>query len=415
MNPFEQSVFSMIAPCLPCCSNPTPPECRCALQIPILNGTPLEDYDEAVTTLADYATCYAYAFQGTGLVNPTAPATSLASSWDATTETLVLDVAGFTYAFASITVPAGAQVTFAWDAVPPGEDPVDISISSTYCYSTIDTIEDVFLYQEPGNTGSTVWTVAESGEYVLIFSAGSAVSAEFTITCDVAFTANQTIAIYDSGDPANPWLLEACPKLLMPAGTEWTGDWYASDTDAQTALDTQVVDCLAYTIGTLDNITASVTGSEFSAGLTDGDGNSGIEISDTWMAVSLVEGETVSISVSTSTTTVCIDGSGPVIDEEAFVDATLYDYAGNVILNATNSTASAASTSASDSTTVPYTGKYYFKFAGSSRQSLSGDCNEESATSLFEAEITSTGLTGPHTAQALYDAGLLCPAKLDCE
>lgn len=370
MNPYNQGVFTMTAPCLPCCGG-TPVECMCANVIPWLFDSPLYP-DIGYLSLADAQTaistmtcgCLVYTPFGTtaGTTINTATANQIVIMPDAFVGTSLL---------ISITIPDSTTLTLT--ATGTGND------ATMYLY-------DCF-YNGPvdfsSGATSTTLLVATGGTYYVQIINGATV---LTLSANTSMIFNPVIALYD--DSGTIRQLEACPKFLLPILTELSGDWYADATEAAAVLadPLAVSNCIGYYDSTTsaDSFTATDGGTSLTFSFTKG-GLGTRSFQRAWGSINAEQGETVTVSPTGS----------------MYASLRIYDYTGIFIQDL--DTLSGPGTS----NPLPYTGKYIV-YAGAF--STPFDPPFFSASAI----ITSSGTMSVNPIQALYDYGLDCPARLDC-
>lgn len=245
-----------------------------------------------------------------------------------------------------------------------------------------------------GPSGSLSVTAPADGIYYLS-GGGSCNDAttfqvSLTATCSDVWVFNPVIALWDdSGTTRQLW---ACPTCDIPApnafGGGW-GSWYASLSDATTALANQVRNC----VGIFDNVNFPIdsftaTNGGSSLALQTVSSLSGPMVA--YCGLNAEVGETISIAFS---------GSVGTITGNFF----LYDYDGNII---DNGGFFGTTTSPIVSIALPYTGQY----------TLLVIVGTDAPSTAFTADatVTSSGAITFNPISALYDIGLTCPARLDC-
>ena len=375
--------------------------CGCQLFIPQVTSPETDppvyaDADAAASAIADFvAGCYVYGGSpAPGFFTiPVTPLENFQAAWDATINELTFsndpyaagsqpDI-GFS---ASLSVSAGAEVTFDLSRTPARDDGTGMAFILVYtCDSTSASPTIVFEenIEDIGTGGTYVWTVADAGTYFFVigyFNNGNTpFSTATTVSCDVDMAVNPVIARYDSGDPANPLPLEACPKLLLPIQTDSSGDWYADVTEAEAVLPF-IANCLAYNQREWISFTAVPSANTLTLSLTappdviQGTG-------PTWISINLVEGQTFTVS-----------GNQPNVIISTYTDkGESIDYIDG--------------TSPQVSSPAPYTGRYLVDVE---------TYDPGAFVENFVITVTATGLTA-NPAQLLYDIGLEdCPGRLDC-
>lgn len=390
--PLDWTTGALMRPagCVPCCAgSPTPPaDCACALLIPPLDD-PYADYATAEAVISDpFSVTDCLFFQGAS----TSDVSSADASFDGTTlyyEAAFSTPVSLWDVWASVTVSDGATLTFDYT----GLEAQQVRIYNCAGERILNHI---------GSSG-IVSPSLDAGTYsIRITALGDPVSSlSFSVTSSDIFVANPVIALWD--DSGTTRQLEACPKMLLPPLTESSGDWYADCAEAESAIaGNPLSDCEAFNDQTsvaYDSESFSGTEYTFSNGFTEG----GVSAKYIWWSVNLVAGDTVTIACTVNATT-----SEP---EEAFLTAEvwLYDYTGTELMSDAQDANPGLTVTATNSMTVPYTGRYIFKMGGSaaplgvSLDSVAGS-----------GGVASSGSLSVNPIQALYDVGLDCPARLDC-
>lgn len=383
---------SAAAPCLPCCAE-APGGCPCALLIPPF-AAPYADYATAEdaldgTNLYEVATCYGY-FIGNLSVEYSTFTIDVSTANQAG---VVADASvglGFDV-WLGLTLAAGATLSIPYVMTITGVPLTYLATFTLYDCSgnVVDTDSDTTA------SGTLSLSATDEGIYYLKLSfvggtatPGGSLGITATVSSSVDMIVNPVIAQWDdSGTTRNLW---ACPKLLLPPLTEFTGDWYADCAAAASVITDQVSNCVGYT-------ESAVIGAGFTA--TDG-GTSltlaelfGLPASSTdamWGCVNVEAGETITFTGTT-------DGGSP----DVFAD--IYDDAGVLV----DSVGSGGGGSPVTSIAMPYTGRYTI------RTYLVVPPPGSPFTSASVA-ITSSGAMSVNEIQALYDDSLTCPNRLDC-
>lgn len=313
----------------------------------------------------------------------------------------------------SITVPDATTLSIPWSGTmttSPSDEQSNLYVCSC---STGEFVDDD---NNMGTSGTlTAGPLAAGTYYLFMIFSGTAsppfnTIATYTVNVDTSMVVNPVIARWD--DSGTTRILEACPKMIIPA-PEWDGAWYADETAAQDAIDTLAVDCFAFS----PKDVFSFVDSESFSGTTYSGSNSiseePVAFGYVWFSVNLVGGDTVTIQcdITGSGTSGC-DPGNPSDCSLAEAEITLYAPDGTVILSASDSNPGGLTASASDSITVPYSGKY---IARALAQAGSWDTASQSGGS-GSASVTSDGDISANPIQALYatDPLLGCPARLDC-
>ncbi len=380
MNPLDPSLFTMTAPCLPCCDQPV--ECVCAMLIPPQSG-PYSSYTDAIDAIADFTSGCVGFYEPTGDTGNTFTAdfdgTTL--SMDATSEVSGAPANIVIHEWASISLLAGSTVSIDYVITTDGTG-IQAEAEILTCDGT-----SVDTDSSSSSTGTLTVTVADDGEYILHLGlqagAGTndatALGIETTSTCDDTFWVKPVIALWD--DSGTTRQLEACPKLYLPYQTEISGTWYADETAAQDVLDDPltVADCIGFFFPTVDWTSASAADSgtavTLSASFSPDQGDmAGI------VSINAEAGETITFTASGF----------------ADLNVIIYDTEFNIVESAVGS-------SPQTSASLPYTGRYIIDYQLSNGTVPSG-----------AIVITSSGSLSANPIQALYDVGLGCPARLDC-
>jgi sulfur carrier protein ThiS len=284
-------------------------------------------------------------------------------------------------------------------------------VEDSYFWEVRDMGYNLIASGEHVSGGSPTVVPLEAGSY--IFTSLTFVWATWTITFSQPIQKLPVIVYWDDSGTIRSF--EAYPKMLLPPGTEWTGDWFDGDASAQAAIDDYVVDCSAFNSQDVYNF---VNSQSFSGTRYDGSNSVAEEpvgLGTVWFAVNLVGGDTATIRCDISGT-----GSGgcdpmnPLNCASASAEITLYAIDGTIVLAASDSNPSSLSASAIASGTVPYSGKYIVRAVAAAG---SWDSESQSGGSGF-AEVTSTGDASANPVQAVHFAGVLpplnCPKRLDC-
>lgn len=427
MNPFAQSVFSMTAPCLPCCEQPVP-GCACALLLPIFS-TPYVDYETAEAVLTSYAeACYFYGYKET----PVGIASFDSFNADAITLTSFgYDARGFAVydpsteiyqppalnIWTSVSLVDGdtLEIAFTAGASLPGPWYGDIHVYVYDCNGV--ELESFYAPEEdeptPGPTSGTFnFTVPADGVYYIYVISGAgdfttgATGSSYT-EVDVEFTAtaiapNPVIALWD--DSGTTRQLEACPKLLLPPQVSpLFGTWYADATEAQDALDNYVSNCIGYWLPVDPSMitTFSATGTDslnYTASMN-ANGTALNNIGPMFGSLSMEAGDTPSVDFVVSSL-----GSIPT----AGMGVEVYDDTGTMI-DSGGLTGAGGTLALSP---VPADGIYTFSVVIFGDGIIGPGTDQDMSTTVT---ISSDGAnTAVCLAQALYDLGLECPGRIDC-
>ncbi len=259
----------------------------------------------------------------------------------------------------------------------------------------------------PAPSGTLNLTAIPAGEYILVLISGglpAPIVASFSIVADDTMVVNPVSVAYD--DSGTTRFIEACPKLLIPFGTEASGDWYADSTAAQDAIDAGASNCVGFELVGLyvpgTNFVATDGGSSLNifGDIATADAGNNVMVG----CVNAEKGETISIAYS-------ITASGYFAVSSDIVAINVYDQDG-VLFNQQFALfdASTGGTSGTFVTpSLPAAGKYTVLC---SRSHLSGATGAGTVQDDFT--ITSSGALTVNPLQALFDRGVACPARLDC-
>lgn len=280
--------------------------------------------------------------------------------------------------FCGLTLKAGSTIAFTRSAGSGSGDWLVVSCDNTVLFGSGSVA-----------AGTTdVWTPSPpllDGEYILIltFPLGSL---DWTIEPSDTMWVNPIVGFWD--DAGTPRELEACPHLFLPPLTEFNDDWYADLTSAQSAIDDETSNCVGYAPDASSYVTFTATDGGSSLSL---DGVTGLSQPrfEAWGSVNVIGGETISVAFS-------VAASIGVTSASAFI----YDQGGNLVETLTGG-------SPLVSGAIPFSGRYTIKVVASSNNPLA-------SLSVADFDITSSGDITVNTVQALYDIGLVCPARLDC-
>jgi hypothetical protein len=382
------------AGCLPCCTpTPAPPvECACALLIPPF-ASPYADYATAEAAIAsDVVSCLVYS-QITG--SPTY--SSYTATFDGTTLALDFVAALLGGGWFSVSLKAGSTLSVPYSVTYSGTvdefTQIDSSISVYLCDGT-GFYSDSNQVQGEGTLSGTFSILSDSVDqtyYIFVIANSSGdpgaetITASFDVTCDDVFTVNPVIALWD--DSGTTRQLEACPKMLIPVGTEVVGDWYADETAASDAITALTRGCCAYFDDGAGIVTFTASGVNtdtlsFTADIDAGGFNS---TGFVYASVMAEDGESITLAWTGGV-------DSPLPPELLVIDTTF------------TAVGSATGTSPLVVSSLPYTGRYIVRM-------LIGN-NVDSIH--VSATLTSSGTMLVLPIQALYDVGLDCPSRLDC-
>lgn len=370
------------ATCLPCCEEAT--GCSCALLIPPL-AAPYIDYATADGVITDPLLVHCLAYN-----DVSANMSSFGVTWDGTTfvasGAFSTTVSSFGYIWISASAKAGATFTFACTGGS------NVAVYVYDCNGTeIEVIE--------GATPQTSAALAADGEYYIKVlpntppPGGGFTAATATITSSDVWWVNPVIALWD--DSGTTRELEACPKFILPLFAEGTGTWYAdcAAADAMLTDPLQVSNCVGVYQSPaepgVDTFSASSGGSSVSLTVSDSTAGGFSATGLMYGCINAEAGETISVNCSSD---------GGTFD----IGAALYDMNGSLIENFSTVASSSAATSP-----LPYTGKYYVGFSASIPP-------PGTPPTTLTGTISASGTATVNEIQALYDAGMTCPARLDC-
>lgn len=406
MNAFDPDIFAAENPCV-CCA--APGDCACALPIPTI-GDPYSDYATAEAAISDYtADCVGFSLYETSSFSAdTSIANQLGTSASAAIAINLITLQfSITVSTSSLSIPFSVTT-----------DGTIIEVGA-FIYDCA-TLSEVASDTSTSNSGTLTLSGIPEGTYRLQlavtldpFSSYTNLSATFTATCSGVMAVNPVIALWD--DSGTTRELEACPKMIIPLQFSpfgAAGNWYSDETDAQAAIDGawpdwEAVECKGWALASDPGLTGSFSAGVFTGSIPCIGGGGG----DLYYSVNLIGGETVSISSQFS-----INGSGdcnvPPDDTDcSYADAVfLLMYPdGTTVLTGSDSQEPGNSATASDSITVPYTGKYVIYAAGGANTwDSTGD------TISIAVSVTATSAVTVNPIQALYDLSLECPGRLDC-
>jgi hypothetical protein len=370
VNAFDPALFSASIGCLPCCA--APGECACALEIPIFSS-PFPSYADAEAIVSDplaVAGCIFFQQSSTGTLSSlTATDDGTDISISAAYSSPASDLDGWL----SITAATGTTISVAYTGGTTGR--VEVYDCEGNLLETVTGSSPIVTSGLPEDSTYYIRIVVGVNPGDPPFSA-----ATITVTPSATYTINPVIALWD--DSGTTRRLEACPKMLVPLLTESTGLWYANCADAATDLATDAVsNCVGICTTTITTFTATDGGTSLSFAATSPPSTS----MDFWGSVNAEVGETLSFAWTD------------------FPNATvnIYDYTGTLVETLTGSSSPLVSSA------LPYTGRYTVNvliFVPPPGGPLTSG----------SAAVTSSGAMTVNQIQALYDAGLTCPGRLNC-
>lgn len=374
-------VITSTGDCSACCGGGA---CECALVIPTFLS-PYSSYSAAATAISDgVGSCLVYYIYYVFV-----PPNSLTADNSVANElSISIDVDDVAVIFASITVGAATTLT-----IPFSQTIITDPVNETFgalLYSCDDGGTEIDSDLVSGATGTATLNIPAAGTYYVQvrFEVESAspplnINGTCTIESSTDCVFNPVIAKWDDGGTTrNLW---ACPKLLLPPLTEDTGTWYADATAAADAITNLTSNC----VGCIESLTNV---SSFTAT----DGGTSLDLANTLTAGAMTSPRMwggLNVEDTKTLTVTATVGAGT-----ASLNANIYDDTGTLV--EASGTVSSPWTSAA----VGYTGRYTVSVAVTS----------SSNTTSMSAAITSSGTISVNPAQALYDIGLTCPARLDC-
>jgi hypothetical protein len=393
------------AGCLPCCTpTPAPPvECACALLIPItpfITPGTYADYATAEAAISDLVvSCMVYHDDSPfTFASYTATfTTTLDVSWS------IVPVIGNSCGangWASISLAAGSTLDVGYSVANTGVSDVDLlcSASATVyeCDGTPFAFDSTGDVTAPSISGTFSFPITDAGEYWVLVGAQAAddggsgtattgIDVDFVISSDDVMLVNPVIALWD--DSGTTRQLEACPKMLLPIGTEVVGDWYADETAASDVITSLTRDCCAYFEAGAGIVTFTASGVNtdtlsFTADVDAGGANG---TGFVYASVMAEAGESITLAWTGSV-------DSPLPPELLVLDTSF------------SSVGSDTGTSPLVVSSLPYAGRYIVRMLiGNNIDSIH-----------VAATLTSSGTMLVLPIQALYDAGLDCPSRLDC-
>lgn len=413
MDPLDPALFAASSPCRPCCGGPL--YCGCSLFTPIEidSGIPIfgqiyPNYADAAAAMTGFvASCVAYAFYTTGFENDEGVLTAFTADNTVPNQLTVqttMDSAGDTSIMiwwaVSLTLPAGAVVSMACTQVSGhsafGATPTIwlFKCDGTYLYNNA-------IFGLPANF--VLPAVAEDGEYILLLQCNTGQIPQvavwnYVVTSSTTLMVNPVVAQWDDAGTTRP--LEACPKFLLPPLTEFSGDWYATASDANDYIASNTSNCVG-------EMTSNVPffGPIISFSATDG--GTSLTLDGTYIrgvstmgSVNFTIGDTPSFNWTASAP------AGGYPDFAVF--PAIYDYTGTQIFGGSLSGASGSMVFPP----MPYTGRY---IVGSDINGVEGG---GPPASFNVTGIATWSCDSVNPIQALYDLGsegINCPGRLDCE
>lgn len=358
--------------------------------------TPFATYADAVAAIANQTdNCIGFCdFRGgdTGLF--------FSASFSGTTITVTTtnalsspSLALGTQVYFSVSLKSGAVLTIPWSLSTDGPQSA-VGAALLYCADGSLADSDS-IPPNAGSGGVLTLTAPADGEYIFGVSGlgtlgfVSFLDFSFTVTCSMDFDVNPIIAQWDdSGTTRNLW---ACPKLLLPIGTETSGTWYVDCAAAAAVLSDplKVSNCVGFCPGApgLASFTATNGGSSLTLAQTLSPAQA--NAATMYGGINAVAGQTLSFAFSTNATT-------------PLYLALVLDDAGNIV-----EFIGPSGSSPLVSSPLPYTGRYTVAV-------IAGDTHVPAAMTSVSVTVTSSGAMSVNPVQARYDSGLVCAGTLDC-
>lgn len=339
------------------------------------------------------AGCISFVISESGSFPGTGPIPSVYTANNNATDTLALELEvasdGVTLT-SCISLKSGCALTLNYNVVGGS------TISVQFILVSCDYDGDTGFASVKTSTNYTDTLVSDAvpqdGIYFVILNpalnpGSPSIEVSATIVADDTMAVNPVVALYDSGDPAAPWVIDSCPRLFLPPLTEITGDWYVNLAAGTAVLaSTLVSNCVGYidSLASLLTFTATDGGTDLTFDVT---ASAAASTGFMWGSVNAVAGETLTATFST-------DAGTPT------GDVNIYDYAGTLV-------EALSGASALTSAALPYAGRYTVSVKITNP-------NPEPPFDTATAAITSSGTLSVNPIQALYDLGLTCPGRIDC-
>lgn len=375
------------AGCLPCCNSNVPPPaaCACALEIPPFANI-YSNYALANTAVSTQVNnCFLYS-------SPSA--NSLIGTYTTTVINAAANIAADTqYIWACISAGSTTQLNVDYTTTGTNGNTstnANVSFIIHACANTIVSTNSNVPNANIWPSGNFVVSIANAGTYYLemyLKGLAGAVATNTTwgITSNTNIVLNPVIALWD--DSGTTRQLEACPKMLLPPLTESTGDWYASCAAANSIISSpQVNNCVAFIASNIGSDFTAIDGGTYLSTA----GNNTITAPNIWGSFNSNAGSDVLLSVG---------GAYSNLPPTATYSASIYDYSGAVIAE----DVALGFPYEIYANNVAYTGRYIFRVSGGGGNQLA-----------IATNITSSNGFSANPIQALYDVGLTCPARLNC-
>ena len=248
-----------------------------------------------------------------------------------------------------------------------------------YSMNFIASVDGVYYFVMFGGTPG-----AQGGD--LIISSGSTISAQLSLSVP----ANR-IPLPVVANVSGVGLVEKCPKMLLPPLTESTGDWYADQAAAQSAITNNVSNCVGYTTASSSfytSFTATNGGTSLTIAFVVPAASSAQPFMGGWGSINALAGATLTFSFSISTSV----GTASAIIQ-------VYDQDGTQVANLSGTTSPLTYV-------TTYTGRHIvFLGAASNKPELDASITVTSSSALSVNQIQALYATTP-----LLD----CPARLNC-
>lgn len=382
------------------CGGTPPASCECALLIPpafptdintpVNPDSPYASAADAQTVIdAQVADCLVY-------INLTSGGSITAKSASATGNQLDFSVTGNPDG-----IPFATQA-FMWASFECVAGSVITISKSGFGGSMLGRIYacDGTLVEEINSPSGTdiVFTALAAGGYIIHWRATSSGFPPETLNFSVASSDttvfNPVIAQWD--DSGTTRKLEACPKLYMPTLPLVPGTLYASCADAATALGF-VASCIGLILPTIDTRSASDLGTSIE--LSGSDASHAIDAMTLYASINAEAGETLSFAWDVS-------ASGS-FGADGTITCSIFDDSDASVEVLSDTMADVGGTGTLTSAALPYTGRYTVEINFTPGF-------DDVSTASADITITSSGAISANPAQALYDVGLTCPARLNC-
>lgn len=388
-----------------CCGNVAPPvNCNCSLLIPVpAGGSPFANYGAAANAIANFAgSCVGY------LLTPSmAPFSNFAADQSTTPNTLYMNADATLTGFGlwcSFNGDASTTLNVAFNVSGIAVGP-NVSYTLYECGGTAINTQ---AFTNGVSSGAFLYALPNTGEYVVTanYHGTLSVSAAMNIIVsapNIAF--NPVVALWDDGGTTRP--LDACPRMVLPPLTEFSGFIYADLSEAEAVFASgNVSNCVGF-VETDAPDGASFSATEISSGL-ELNGGAGGDMSfaptvTMYGSLNFASGETISVNWSCDQ-----------ILDSFVVGATLYDYDAIELDSAITSTVNAPIDNGLFTFSAPYTGRYIIKCQVTGVTFADPPGPDQG---IAQANFSITGPTTNTHANpllALYANGVKCPSRLEC-